>query len=362
MPFVGMQATHRGTRLCCRSKKSFTNGIKDFWESDYLKEVKNKMLNGETVSDCAGCYKDEFEGKISLRQHYNSIYKNSPPQTLPTALDLDFSNLCNLQCIMCGPDRSSQWTKELGGKTLTPISKEQIDELCTISHNVKHITIQGGEPSIMPEFEYYFDRLKDKGIIGGIDVDCISNLTNINTKFYKLLEHFKSVNINASIDAHDKVNDYIRFPSKFQKIEKNLLELANKKLQVNLQITLQTLSMYNFYDFLIWINDVQRKYKQKNKTLGLNISYVSDPACLDIKNAPIKLKQKMTADIKKFRKDQSSTIKDLSFNIQLRNIEKILSNVNPSKYTEEIKSYSVMLDTRRNIKITNYIPDFYEYI
>jgi len=362
MPFVGLQATHRGTRLCCRSRKSGINGIKDFWESDYREEVKNKMLKGETVSDCASCYKDEAEGKISLRNHYNSIYKKLPIQASPTALDLDFSNLCNLQCIMCGPNRSSQWNKELGGKTLTPISKEQIDQLCQMSGQVKHITIQGGEPSIMPEFEYYFQHLKDKDLIGDIEIDCISNLTNINTKFYKFLEHFKSVNINASVDAHGKVNDYIRFPSKFQKIEQNLLELTNKKMQVNLQITLQTLSMLNFYDFLAWISDVHEKYKQKNKTLGLNISYVRKPKCLDIKNAPIELRQKMITDIRKFKNKHSTAIKDIKFNIELRNIEKLLSNDNPPKYIQELKDYFLLLDIRRNIKITNYIPDLHKYL
>ena len=362
MPFVGLQATHRGTRLCCRAKKSGIDGIKDFWESDYREEVKNKMLRGETVSDCARCYKDEAEGKISLRNHYNSIYKNLPVRASPTALDLDLSNLCNLQCIMCGPNRSSQWTKELGGKALTPISKEQIDQLCEVSDNVKHLTIQGGEPSIMPEFEYYFQYLKDKNLIGDIEIDCISNLTNINNKFYKLLEHFKSANINVSVDAYDKVNDYIRFPSKFHKVEKNLLELSNKKMQVNLQITLQTLSMHNFYDFLSWISRVQGKYKQKNKNLGLNISYVTDPKHLDIKNAPVKLRQKMISDIRKFKKKKLSAINDIKFNIELRNIEKLLSKDDRPKYIKELQDYLVLLDTRRNIKITNYIPDFHEYM
>lgn len=362
MPFVGLQATHRGNRLCCVSKQSGINGIKDFWHSNYRKEVKKKMLQGEKVADCEGCYKKEAEGKISLRNHYNSFYKNLTIESQPTAMDLDFSNLCNLQCIMCGPDRSSQWTKELGEKTMTPISKEQIDELCQISDHVEHLTIQGGEPSIMPEFEYYFQYLKEKNLTGKIKIDCISNLTNINNKFYELLENFKAVSINASVDAYHHANDYIRFPSKFTNIEKNLLELSKKNLQVNLQITLQTLSMYNFYDFLVWISRTQKHFEKENKTLGLNISYVGWPNYLDITNAPEKLKKKMIDDIKQFRTQHNDSIKDVKFNIELKNIEQRLSTDHPPRYINELKDYLNTLDNRRNIKITNYIPNFYDYI
>jgi len=263
---------------------------------------------------------------------------------------------------MCGPQRSSQWSKELGQKTLTPLSKEQLDDLCSISHRVKYITIQGGEPSIMPEFEYYFQYLKDHGLIKNIELDCISNLTNINNNFYSLIEYFKFVKINASVDSYDLANNYIRFPSNFKKIEQNLVCLASKNVQVNLQITLQTLSMFNFYDFLMWINEMQAKYSDKDKTLGLNISYVSNPRYLNIQNAPKKLKQKMISDIKRFKSTGASLGKNLKFNIELRNIEKSLSQNQDQKHIDELKEYLCVLDNRRSIKITNYIPDFHNYI
>ncbi len=360
MPFIGFQASYRGFRLCCASDMSDIKTAKDFWDSDYREQVKKKMLDGQSVSACRNCYKSEALGQISMRNHYNSIYKDLAIEETPTALDLDFSNLCNLKCIMCGPDRSSQWAKELGKNGSAPVSKKELDQLCKISHNVKHLTIQGGEPSIMPEFEYYFDYLKENNLIQNIDLDCISNLTNINNKFYKLLEDFKSVNINASVDSYHLANDYIRFPSKFKIIEQNLDSLANRKIQVNLQITVQVLSMFNFYDFLVWCKKMQTKYMSRDSILGLNISYVKNPRFLDIQYAPNRLKQKMISDIKHFRSTEK--IKDTKFNIELRNIEKVLTKTNDKHYADELRNYLDGLDKRRNIKVTNYIPDIYEYI
>jgi len=361
MPFVGMQVSHRGNSLCCVAKKSNHRSVKEFWQSDYLRDVRSKMSKGEQVGDCNYCYKAEEQGKISLRNHYNSVYKKLDTAQTPTAMDLDFSNLCNLQCVMCGPDRSSQWSRELGNKKISHTTKKELDDLCGISNKVRHLNIQGGEPSLMPEFEYYFQYLKEKNLIKNIELDCISNLTNINNKFYQLLNDFKSVNLNASIDSFGRTNDYIRYPSNFKKIEQNLLELSEKNIQINLQITLQILSMFNFSDFLHWINDIQIRFHQKNKILGLNLFYVEQPSYLCIQNASKKLKQKFIQDVQKFIPNKHIRY-NLKFMLELKNLEKTLLQSHKDSDNDELISYINILDTRRNIKITNYIPDFYEYL
>ena len=364
MPFVGFQSAHAGCRLCCGASgtdRSKPVSGKEFWNSEYLLEVRKKMEKGDRVEACQKCYDEEAHGKLSLRNHYNSRYKNLDTMETPTALDLDFSNLCNLQCIMCGPDRSSQWSKELGNKEVLSISKEKLDSICKMSHNLRHLTIQGGEPSLMPEFEYYFGYLKDNNLIQDIEIDCISNLTNVNNKFYQLLEDFKTVDLNASIDSFGPANNYIRYPSDFEKIEENLIKLTDKNIQVNLQITLQTLCMFNFYDFLNWISNMQDKFKQNDKELGLNLSYVTGFQYLEIQNAPKKLKQKMLDDISKFTKTQKIR-NNLKFALGLKNLEKILTTPQKHDYINELKSYINTIDTRRAIKVTNYIPEFYNYV
>jgi pyruvate-formate lyase-activating enzyme len=364
MPFVGFQSAHGGCRLCCGvsgpDRSNLISG-KEFWNSEYLSEVRKKMEKGDRVPACQKCYDEETLGKLSLRNHYNARYKDLNEMESPTALDLDFSNLCNLQCVMCGPDRSSQWAKELGNKEVLSISKDKLDIICKMSHNVKYLTIQGGEPSLMPEFEYYFQYLKDNKLIHNIKVDCISNLTNTNNKFYYLLDEFKTVDLNASVDSFGLVNNYIRYPSNFEKIEKNLIKLSEKKIQVNLQITLQVLGMFNFYEFLMWIADMQQKFKQNNKDLGLNLSYVTGHPYLDIRNAPKKLKQKMLEDINNFSKKHKIR-NNLKFNIGLKNLKKILTTPQQMNASKELQSYIHSIDTRRSIKVTNYIPDFFKYL
>jgi len=361
MPFVGFQATHRGHNICCIAKapKKYKD-VDEFWKGDYLRSVRDKMNAGVEIPECRACYKDEADGKVSQRQRYNKLYESFQSEDLPTAMDLDFSNLCNLKCVMCGPDRSSQWVKELGLKEGNPaLQNDQIDKLCAMSKNLKHITIQGGEPSIMPEFEYYFDYLQQNDISKNISVDCISNLTNINQKFYKMLEGFKQVNLNVSVDAYGDACNYIRFPSNFDKISDNISRITKSNIQVNLQISLQVLSMFNFYDFLVWIHNKQQSVDRK---LGLQITFVKQPDMLDIENAPSKLKDKFISDIIAFE-NQYNLKHDLGFNMSIQNIKKTLQGTptNTDK-TKELLEYIHQIDTRRNIKVTNFIPNFHNFL
>lgn len=360
MPFLGLQVTHKGNKLCCNAKTIIDGPIKNFWQSEHIKNVRQKMLKGELVDDCEICYGYEARNQFSLRQHYNNLFKNHEPSDQPKYLDLDWSNLCNLQCIMCGPVRSSQWTKELGMKNITPISQDRIDELLSMSESLRHLSIQGGEPSLMPEFEYLLNALVDLGLSKNITIDCISNLTNTKVKFYSLLQHFKSVDINVSVDAYGRHNDYIRYPSKFYSIEQNLLKLINTNVQVNLQITVQTLSMFDFYRFLVWVAEMQDTFSKHKKKLGLNLSYVHKPSLLDITKAPNPLKESFITQIQRFRKAKKS-ISDTKFSLSLKMLEKTLIDTHRTEDTENTRAYIEQLDQRRSIKITNYIPNFYDF-
>ncbi len=362
-PEIGFQINTKGNRLCCNSDKFVQNTPTEFWHNQYLIEVREKMNNGEELKECNRCYKTEQVNALSLRQHYNSIFKEYNTEKLPTVADLDFSNLCNLKCIMCNAGRSSQWAKDLNKNKETngvlSISKDKIDDLYKISKNLKHLTIQGGEPSLIPEYLYYFDLLKKDRIIYNITLDCITNLTNINNKFYEILNDFKQVNINVSIDSYNLSNDYIRYPSKFSKIEENLIEMSKSKYQINLQISLQTLSMYNFYDFLVWINKMVKLFKDNNKKLGLNLSRIPFPIIFDPNLAPIKLKNKFIEDLKKFLNEHKLTF-DLKFNLEIQSLIKNLCNSEKNEL-DNLLIFIKDLDQKRNIKVTDYIPTFYDY-
>ena len=43
----------------------------EFWNSEYMQDVRKQMLTGEQVSECEACYKNERLGIKSLREEAN---------------------------------------------------------------------------------------------------------------------------------------------------------------------------------------------------------------------------------------------------------------------------------------------------
>ena len=182
-----MFVSHRGIGLCCINSNKQKNVLpSEFWKGKVRAEALKKMNADALVKGCHHCYKSESNGLNSMRT-FGNVYNNLPVKELPTHLDLDFSNFCNLKCVMCSPMRSSEWAKDVG-QPVSSIATAMIDDLADISGNVQRICIQGGEPTIMPEFYHYFSLLDQKGLIKNIELMMITNATNVNKKFYKLLK------------------------------------------------------------------------------------------------------------------------------------------------------------------------------
>ena len=265
----GLYVSHRGITLCCVNTDKHQIKPSDFWTGHTRQLALENMEQENKVKGCNVCYFNEEKKTPSTRMLYNS-YKDVEAKTLPTILDLDFSNFCNLKCVMCNPGRSSEWAKDIG-KGISNVSKEMIDDLFSISHEVTEITLQGGEPSIMKEYEYYFELLDSKNITKNINLHVITNATNINNKFYKMLEKFKSVRLSVSVDAYGKANNYIRWPSHFDQIEKNLIKMSDLKntIRVDILNSLNILSLFDYKKFLLWYKKLENIYTHKEKCLGL---------------------------------------------------------------------------------------------
>jgi uncharacterized Fe-S cluster-containing radical SAM superfamily protein len=267
---------------------------------------------------------------------------------------------------MCNPVRSSELGKDRGypNNGIKSISMDLIDDLVSISDNIEQMTIQGGEPSIMKEYEYYFEHLDRKNILGNINLQVITNATNVNTKFYKLLEGFKSVRLSVSVDAFGKANNYIRWPSNFEQIEKNLVKMRELRNNVKVEIlnSLNVLSMFNYHDFLSWCKKMESLYSEKNRPFSVVPMKVVFPVQWSPFIAPRSLKDRFTNDVKKFIQKDSLT-HNFNFKTEIMMLMNRIQKTETNQQAIDLMKSSVKaLDTKRNTKITNYIPDFYKYI
>jgi MoaA/NifB/PqqE/SkfB family radical SAM enzyme len=252
-------------KICCMSEDNITKAdgyrqynmkedqMLDSWNSEYMKNIRLKMIAGEEIVNCKKCVTAETQGLQSMRTTNNKEYyigstnKDGSIEYYPKHMELHFGNTCNLHCKMCSQQFSHvigkellkmgeqdpeflQWVKKESGVLNNwtgelDISydwykndrvKKSIFE--HVSNNVEQLVVIGGEPTIIKEFyellEYCYkeNTLKDKTLT------ITTNMTNTNKNLSTWLGSVKSFMLHASIDGLGERNKYIRFPCEWTSV------------------------------------------------------------------------------------------------------------------------------------------------
>jgi MoaA/NifB/PqqE/SkfB family radical SAM enzyme len=156
--------------------------------------------------------------------------------------DIRLGNVCNLTCRMCTPVATRLWVphfnsvqpkayripaaelKVLGQNNW--VKQESVGWLLEQSlPNVEALHFAGGEPLILPEMVQALQYCVDTGRAGEIDLTFNTNLTVLPEKVTSLWRHFRSVSVLCSIDGFGRTTEYIRRPSKWSDIDRNLRTL-----------------------------------------------------------------------------------------------------------------------------------------
>lgn len=268
LPWLHIFADSKGDLIpCClyreqKGEKSFNlhkNGdLKKYWSSEKLKSLRQQFLASERPKGCQACFEHEEAGILSYRQGQNQLLESAIERTTdfstdppyqPVSFDLRLGNICNLKCNMCGPHSSKLILKDLLKEDPTRahleefknymninwFEKEEIwNELLSSQGQIVQLHLTGGEPLIMPEVEILLQMLIKKNLANQIILSFNSNVTTLRGSTTKLFKSFKGVKIHASIDAIGELSEFIRYPSNWDQVKKNIKELASKRSQYNI--------------------------------------------------------------------------------------------------------------------------------
>jgi uncharacterized Fe-S cluster-containing radical SAM superfamily protein len=266
-PFIEMLVNYDHTTVCCRSTRPVTHleNLKDFYTDPGYQIIRTKMLAGELVPEhCSSCYSLESQGITSARQQetveWAQRLRVRNVQDLdkirkPAYYEVRASNKCNLQCRMCDPESSHLIEREyrkIGLISKTPRQKYKTGFDIVDFDQASKIYIAGGEPTVMKEFYAFLQQCIDQG---KTDIELLINTngTNINEKFKSQLKHFQNFQFVFSIDGHDRLNHYIRWPSRWDEIIANWHELCSlgHKIHVNTTVSIYNISsLHEIYQFI----------------------------------------------------------------------------------------------------------------
>ena len=435
LPWIGLSVRNTGDiRVCCHANVSAGQGllhdsegtplilsantIKDFRNHPLLKQMRREMMNDRWPTACERCRVEESAGLRSRRIYSNEEHSEVWHQALTATsedgtiqsenlpfreADLRFGNKCNLACRMCGPTDSSAWYEDFahlsgtqykdGGRTLnlqkrTESSAMQVspnpyqwyespelwESFVHVARDLRRIYLVGGEPLLIPQHYDLLKLLIERGVAAQLTLEYNTNLTVLPQKVLDLWGQFKSIRIGISLDGVSQINDYIRHPSRFSVIEKNLSLLENLQWPSLSFWFAATVSCYNVWhlpEFVRW--SLQRaKLSLRHRSFPLTVHFLHKPDLLSIRWLPPSAQERLACHYEQESKGLSKWVEDLPpqrAEIALLKARKVLGDTlqfmikNPKPFQQKaFDDFTDRLDKRRGQSFRTLQPEFYEIL
>lgn len=354
--------------------------------AETMKELRLKMLKGEWSKYCTRCFEVEKNGGSSRRMIENAAHKElipdlisstAPDGTIPVAfksIDYRLGNKCNLQCRMCNPLSTERWIKDWNEvKTKNEqMSAELLSQCSTFTwpeddclteefrgklKGVERIHFAGGEPLISPQMTKILKECISLGYSQQITISYNTNITILPKEVTELWKHFKEIKLLCSVDGYGVVNDYIRYPSRWDQIDRNLQFLDDNAAAFNIsEILLScTVQIYNVL-YLNELFDYVKKFKKIDPIINLiNLHY---PEYLSTQALPLPAKEIATARLKKILEDLEQ--RHISHEFHISNIYQAISYMNEADKTVNLisfKKFNATFDKKKNMKLSSSLKE-----
>lgn len=261
LPFTEV-FVHETAAPCCVFRSNKPIPLQGYSTNPIIKQVKQQLFFGHAPKECRHCQAEEQITGGSFRTLANQFHvetirrirESGPEYHDIKIMNISTGTLCNLKCLPC-EHSSHVRQKELFDlgfvSQLTPpiyappIGTDDISGVDTINFT-------GGEPFFDGTFGI-IEQIISTGLSKSINVSINTNLTAITmTRLTWLLDNFKSVLIKGSIDGVDKVNDYLRYPSKWDQIRRAVDMVLESDCDFVMTTALSNLALCKYHELAEW--------------------------------------------------------------------------------------------------------------
>jgi len=326
--------------LCCHSNVPV--------QPDEIESIRVKIHNQQPVSQCESCYKLDQQRVVSPRLQESSRWLRDPEVKMlieqwqpgdPESTffyDLRFDNKCNLACICCDPTASSLWARELGIKIQSQTVRFAKDDM----GQSKKIYMAGGEPLIIDQFIELLDHISTQERQPEIVIN--TNLSRVDPHMQKTLQQIKNLTLVVSVDAFGSVNEYHRWPIKWNKFINNLSWAKDIGCTIQFNTVIDAVSVINAADLV----DIEHYCDLWNLTV------LTHPTSLHVSNLPVEVKSDVKNHWQKIKTSKFFNT-DVTFRSRVNHINDLIDQ--PGDYAA-LNNYLTDLDLRRNIKHKDFLP------
>jgi organic radical activating enzyme len=266
LPFFGYEFNSHGGTHCCLLPKDYD-----------IESIRNDILAGRRSNACSACWRLEDNGLISDRQLKNSALDYYWDRDIrfieedvragkfsPILVKNITSNTCNATCVSCGSGSSSAWAAlekkiDIVPHKSTSMTKEQIDQNLNFKELVG-LNFIGGEPLYEKLNFYILEKLLEHGNTNCFIAVTTNGSVKLSPENKLLLQNFKNINFNVSIDGVGPVFEYLRYPLKWENLLENLEFFRTITDNISASYTTSNLNVLYHHETVAWFEQQKLPY------------------------------------------------------------------------------------------------------
>ncbi|MDP6410812.1 MAG: twitch domain-containing radical SAM protein [Planctomycetota bacterium] len=360
----------------------------DVVNSRFMREIKKTMMAGEWAQVCTGCQVSEETG-YSYRTEKQLLFDPEEFHTLVSRTQQDgtsppvvsgmhyiLGNACNIKCRMCGPWASSKWASDaklVWGDNF-PIERftgqevrwyergEAWQDLFDCLPDLRVLQLTGGEPLLIPEMYKLLGRIIETGEAHHVRLIYNTNLTSLPPELRTLWPQFEGIDVSCSIDGFGAVNDYIRHPSQWSDISRNLHELDDHFEEYGMRslrigCTVQVYNLLMLKDLVDFLLESNLQHLER-----LNLCPLHEPEHFNVRILPIELRRLAAHRLVDARESclAAEAERGVALDVNLEEMARILEepeHENADLLRREFQRVTVALDQHRKENVLDVIPE-----
>lgn len=244
--------------------------ISDVWNSKEHQELKQLIQDDKSIPQCHRCYHEEEHGLKSRRLGAKEKYEQyrhdyNIELSSPQSIDYSVGNLCNLKCVICGPDNSTAWISDYQQmyprRDIVRFKHEKFNQIKldnpAVLSEIKNIHFHGGGDPLLST--NHIDLLEQiKSVKGLADLRIFYNTNGtvkVSDKILSIWSECQLVELYFSIDDIGERFEYQRTGATWDELTSNLSWYIDN-MPVNhlfyINCTWSYLNLYYLNEFVDW--------------------------------------------------------------------------------------------------------------
>jgi radical SAM protein with 4Fe4S-binding SPASM domain len=200
-----------------------TRTISELWNGPHFNKFRHNLKNNAFEGHCSVCKNNIQAGVWPLAMAYDHF----SIKEYPTMLELELSNQCNLECIMCEGRLSSGIRKNRDKLPPLPMKYDDnfVEQLREFIPHLEELRFNGGEP--FAQKIVYDICMVVADLNPNLKITIATNGTVYNKQVQKILDRC-NIHLNISIDSLDKTNyEAIRINGVFEELMENFIKFRD---------------------------------------------------------------------------------------------------------------------------------------